>query len=71
MTLYELVASVNLQGDIRISKFDGDEEKVLGVWEECEHLYCGELDDTYGDLEVDYIFCPGDGFLHIELKNED
>ena len=71
MTLWELVASAKIQGDIRVSMWVDDEEKIIGTWEDCEQLFTGEIEEEWEDLEVDYIFCPGDGFLHIEVKEDD
>ena len=48
-----------------------DTEIVLSTWEECEQLFTGEIEEEWEDLEVTYIFCPGDGFLHIEVKSAD
>lgn len=69
MSLYELVCSINLQGDIRLSMWENDTEKVLATWEECDHLWTGDIEE-WEDLIVDYIFCPGDGWMHIEVKEE-
>ena len=71
MTLWELVASAKIQGNIRVSMWVDDEEKIIGTWEDCEQLFTGEIEEEWEDLEVDYIFCPGDGFLHIEVKEDD
>lgn len=71
MKLYDLVASVILQGNIRLSMWRDDTEIVLSTWEECEQLFTGEIEEEWEDLEVTYIFCPGDGFLHIEVKSAD
>ena len=68
MTLYELVYNVKLQGNIRISMWVGDEEKIIATWENCEELFSGDIEDEWAELIVDYIFCPGDGWLHIEVK---
>ena len=75
MTLAELTHETTIQGDIRLSVWkDGEETKV-------RELKC--VDDLsnplwydrklFGmkDLEVNYIFCPGDGYLHIELEGGD
>lgn len=70
MKLYDLVASVILQGNIRLSMWEGDTEKILSTWDYCGELFCGELEEEWEDLEVDYIFCPGDGWLHIEVREE-
>lgn len=68
MKLYELVYQVVLQGNIRISMWVDDEEKILGTWEDCQQLFSGDIEDEWMDYEVSYIFCPGDGWLHIEVK---
>jgi hypothetical protein len=71
MTLWELVASTKLQGNIRVSMWQDDEEKIIGTWENCGQLFTGDIEEEWEDFEVDYIFCPGDGFLHIEVKEDD
>ena len=71
MTLWELVASAKIQGNIRISMWKDDEEKIIGTWENCEQLFTGYIEEEWEELEVDYIFCPGDGWLHIEVKEDD
>lgn len=68
MILYDLVASVKLQGNIRLSMWEDDTEKVLSTWEDCELLFTGEIEEEWEVLVIDYIFCPGDGWLHIEVK---
>ena len=71
MTLYELVNDVTLQGNIRISTWEGDDEKVLLTVENHDDLFVGDLEEAYEDREVTYMFCPGDGFLHIEIAADD
>ena len=71
MTLYELVYNVKLQGNIRISMWVGDKEKIIAKWENCMELFTGDIEDEWMGFIVDYIFCPGDGWLHIEVKEDD
>ena len=71
MTLYELCYLAKIQGNIRISMWRGEEELVIAKFEACEQLFSGYIDDEWIDLVVDYIFCPGDGWLHIEVKEEE
>ena len=71
MTLYELVYSAKLQGNIRVSVWKDDEEKIIATWENCTELFSGDIEDEWMDLVVDYIFCPGDGWLHIEVTEDD
>lgn len=71
MTLYELVNDVTLQGNIRISSWDKDgEETIHLIVENHDDLFTGDLDESYEDREVTYMFCPGDGYLHIEVESE-
>ena len=70
MTLYELVNSTTIQGNIRVSMWEDDEERIISTWENCEELFSGEIEDEWMGLVVDYIFCPGDGWLHIEVREE-
>lgn len=68
MRLYDLLNSIVLQGDIRISKWENDEEKILAVLENCDDLGAGNLDYDTEDLDALYMFAPGDGYLHIEVE---
>lgn len=71
MTLYELVNDTTVQGNIRISTWNGDEEEVLLSVSNEDDLCTGDLDEAWEDREVKYIFYPGDGFLHIEVESTD
>ena len=71
MTLYALVASTTLCGDIRISMWEDDREKVIATWTGCEQLWSGEIEEEWEDLVVTFIFASPDGFLHIEVKEEE
>lgn len=71
MTLYELVYQTKLCGDIRVSKWENDEEQVIATWTETEELFSGDIEDEWMDFKVDYIFASPDGFLHIEVKEDD
>lgn len=71
MTLYELVYQTKLCGDIRVSKWENDEEQVIATWTGTEELFSGDIEDEWMDFEVDYIFASPDGFLHIEVKEDD
>lgn len=70
MTLYELVYSANLQGNIRVSMWKDDKEKVIAEWKNCDCLYSGDIEDEWMDFEVSYMFCGDDGFLHIEVTDD-
>lgn len=86
MTLYELMDSVTVQGDVRLSVFCDGEEIAVAEFKESQGLCSHDLyqygctltvdgDCTYLSewewYEVKYIFCPGDGFLHIELEQSE
>ncbi len=66
MTLFELIARVELQGKIRLSlwTWDGDEIKVIYLEDGMRGT-----DDVKAlfDYEITYMFASGDGYLHIEL----
>ena len=71
MKLYDLVYSVVFQGNIRISMWCGDEEKIIGEWRNCEQLFSGDIEDEWMDFRVTYIFAPGDGWLHVEVTEDE
>lgn len=65
MTLYDLANETTVQGNIRISQWKDDEEKILLVKKDVEDFHCPlKLEGK----RVLYIFCPGDGYLHIEVE---
>ena len=76
MSLYDLVNSVTIQGDVRISFWNDDEEVVLLEENGTDDL-CYEVCGAGGDVamfdccKVKYIFSAGDGYIHIELDEED
>ena len=67
-TLYDLVNSTTVQGDIKITIFDELGHEI----EEWQTKYCDDLSNAdisdFEFMEVNYIFCGSDGFLHIELE---
>lgn len=71
MTLYELVNDVTVQGAIRVSAWNYDEETILFQTDSTDDFNTGNLDEEWEDREVLYMFCPGDGFLHIEVSADD
>lgn len=75
MKLFELTHEVTIQGDIRLSVWkDGEEKKVKTlkcVDDLSNPLWCNPNILGWKDMEVTYIFCPGDGLLHIELAESE
>ena len=71
MTLYELMHNTTVQGDIRISTWVDGEEKDALYLKNCDDLNCPEIPDGWEDREVFFLFCPGDGYLHIEIDGEE
>ena len=74
MTLIDLTHEITVQGDIRLSVWkDGEEAKVVelkAVEDLTSPLFYNPKCLGMLDMEVNYIFCPGDGYLHIELDGE-
>ena len=71
MTLYELVNDVEVQGAIRLSTWKDDTEHILFQTDNTDDFSYGCFDEEYEDCKVKYIFCPGDGYLHIEIETEE
>lgn len=75
MTLKSLATNVEIQGDIRISIWDdmGESETEIHEFSQVDSL-SGTLSKPafhyLRNLQVTYMFAPGDGFLHIELKQK-
>lgn len=67
MTLYELVNDIEVQGAVRISTWENDEERILLETDFTDDLGPGDLDEAWEDMDVGYIFCV-DNVLHIEVS---
>ena len=69
-TLYDLVNSTTIQGNIRLSIWKNYAEEIECV----EILNTDDLErevemiDRFVYLEIMYIFCTRDGFMQIELN---
>lgn len=88
MKLCELMENTTIQGDVRLSVWNDDDDEVaiseiMGITDSLSEYNLKKAKRTvtfYGDnkkipsvlnwaeYDITYIFCPGDGFLHIELK---
>jgi len=72
MTLEDLISNTTLQGDIRISTFVSvhcqDIENVLKVIHGTEQLRLCDIEESWYNCEVYYMFCGNDGYLHIEIE---
>lgn len=75
MTLKYLCKNVEVQSNIRISIWDymGEEEVEVHEFQYVDNLIA-RLNSMEGgkrllNLEVKFLFAPGDGYLHIELDN--
>lgn len=68
MTLKDLIDNATFQGDIRISLWEDDEETKVKAYTMTDDLAFMRLPKWAEEKEVNYIFCGGDGYLHIELK---
>lgn len=68
-TLEDLLDNVTVQGDVRVSTWENEEETVIGTFDGVEYLSANNvLLKKWRDAEVVYMFAPGDGFLHIEIE---
>lgn len=67
MLFGNLIKNTAVQGNVRLSVWrDGDEQNVE-YFRNVEDMKC-EPCRLYAWLPIKYIFCPGDGWLHIELE---
>lgn len=71
ITIKDLLDNITVQGKIRISAWTRDGEKVIVMTDGYDGLFSSELPKRWRDSEVLYMFCPGDGFLHIEVAADD
>ena len=71
MKLYDILNNVTIQGNVRVSIWDGDEEVNVRYFDHVDDLaWEHSLPDAWEELEVRYMFAGTDGFLHIELIKE-
>lgn len=68
MTLYELLNSSEVQGNVLISVWDTREELKQLRFSEYEDVSCADIPDDIEDAEVRYLFCDKDGCLNIEVR---
>ena len=70
MTLYDLLHGhgVTIQGNVRLSVWEKDEETMVKEIRLTDDLEFEELDE-YENREILFMFAVYDGFLHIELSS--
>lgn len=69
MLFGNLIKNTTVQGDVRLSVWKDGEETCVEYFRHVQDMKsepCG----LYKYNPVKYIFCPGDGFLHIELGGD-
>lgn len=73
ITLGDIVDNITIQGDVRISTWDhdGENETVLFQKNVGDYFCLPRFLRKYENREVLYMFCPGDGYLHIEIESEE
>jgi hypothetical protein len=73
ITINDLLNNITVQGNIRVSAWTRDGEKVIVMTDghRYDSLFSSELPKRWRNSEILYMFCPDDGFLHIELASED
>lgn len=72
ITISDLLDNITVQGDIRISAWTRNEEEKIIVLAECDDgLSSSKLPKRWRNAEVLYMFCSGDGYLHIEVSADD
>lgn len=72
ITISDLLDNITVQGDIRVSAWTRDEGEKVILLTECDGgLSASRLPKRWRNAEVLYMFCPGDGLLHIEVSADD
>lgn len=74
MTLYELANNTTVQGNIDIVLFDGNgneqDDRTFSYVEDLS-TYLNQLPEGWEDCEVRFFFAAADGWLHIEIYQEE
>ena len=72
ITISDLLDNITVQGDVRVSAWTRDEDEKVILLTECDGgLSASRLPKRWRNAEVLYMFCPGDGILHIEVSADD
>ena len=71
LTLGQLLRGTNIQASVRLSVWEDGEEVKVFCFRDLEHS-ARILDTAKKEklltAEAQYIFCPGDHYLHIEVQ---
>ncbi len=70
MTLRYLINNICIQGDVRISVWEGEEEKLIKEFYGVSDLKSLNL-SGFKNMYVTYMFVGGDNMLHIELQSRE
>lgn len=70
MKLEDLINVTTFQGDIRLSLWKDGEETKVKEYSMVDDLSFMNIPAWAEGKEVNYIFCGGDGYLHIELEGD-
>lgn len=70
MLLGNLIRNTTVQGNVRLSVWKGNEETAVEYFHNVDDL-ANEPCRLMAWLPIKYIFCPGDGYLHIELDGDE
>ena len=70
MTLEDLMNGTQIQGDVRLSVWKEEEESAVKCYTGVDDLAYIDIPADMADMRVKYMFCPGDGYLHIELEGK-
>lgn len=73
MTLYELMNNTTIQGNVDIVYYVDGEETDSRVFRHVEDLASSiaDLPEGWEDCEVKYMWASSDGYLHIEIYEEE
>lgn len=69
MLFGNLIKNTTIQGDVRLSVWKDDEETSVEYFHNVDDMKT-EPCRLFAWLKVKYVFCPGDGYLHIELDGD-
>lgn len=68
MTLDDLTCYLTVQGNVRISRWEDDEEKDIMTFEDMEDMMGADL-GVHAGKTIAYMFAAPDGYLHIETRD--
>ena len=71
MTVYDLMSGTTVVGRVQVSYFTNNLSTEIVLLRNAVSDLAYEIDDLFEDCKVDFICSSDDGYIHIELDEDD